>query len=188
MATWDDLRLPDDVLRQLHEVVGKAERRRVAASTRDAGHDERIGASAANAGTERRERGMAVVFAGAGPVAPRASEVVARSLGRDLYRVDLSAVVSRYIGETERNLRRLFDAVEVRGAILFFDEADSLFGKRTSVGDGHDRYANQGIEWLLRSIEPPTAIAILASNLKETVDPPWWQRVDAVVRFTSPAS
>ena len=142
------------------------------------------GASAGERASEKpREPGMAVVFAGAGSVGSFAAEVVASSLGRDLYRVDLSAVVSRYVGETERNLRRLLAAVEELDAILFFDEADSLFGRRTSVRDSHDRYANQDVDSLLRRIEAAAPLAILASNFRETVDPPWWRHVDAVVRF-----
>ena len=93
-----------------------------------------------------------------------AAEVIANDLRFNLYRIDLSAVVSKYIGETEKNLRRLFDAAEDGGAILFFDEADALFGKRTEVEDSHDRYANAEVAHLLERIESHDGLVILASN------------------------
>ena len=96
-----------------------------------------------------------------------AAEVLASDLGLDLYRIDLSGVVSKYIGETEKNLRRIFDAAEASGAILFFDEADALFGKRTEVKDSHDRYANIEINYLLQRMEDYHGLAILATNLQD---------------------
>ena len=101
-----------------------------------------------------RGLGISALFAGdSGTGKTMAAEVIANELGLDLYRIDLSAVVSKYIGETEKNLRRLFDAAEDGGAILFFDEADALFGKRSEVKDSHDRYANIEINYLLQRME-----------------------------------
>ena len=100
-----------------------------------------------------------------------AAEVIANDLRLELYRIDLSAVVSKYIGETEKNLRRLFDAAEQGGAILFFDEADALFGKRSEVKDSHDRYANIEINYLLQRMEAYRGLAILATNMKSALDP-----------------
>jgi SpoVK/Ycf46/Vps4 family AAA+-type ATPase len=100
-----------------------------------------------------------------------------------LFRIDLSAVVSKYIGETEKNLRRLFDAAEDGGAILFFDEADALFGKRSDVKDSHDRYANIEINYLLQRIEAYRGLAILATNRKSALDQAFMRRIRFVVEF-----
>ena len=100
-----------------------------------------------------------------------AAEVLANELRLDLYRIDLSGVVSKYIGETEKNLRRVFDAAEDGGAILFFDEADALFGKRSEVKDSHDRYANIEINYLLQRMEAYRGLAILATNMQERARP-----------------
>ena len=114
-----------------------------------------------------RGLGISALFAGeSGTGKTMAAEVIADELGLDLYRIDLSAVVSKYIGETEKNLRRLFDAAEDGGAILFFDEADALFGKRSEVKDSHDRYANIEINYLLQRMEAYRGLAILATNMK----------------------
>ena len=106
--------------------------------------------------------------------------------GREVHRVDLSLVVSKYIGETEKNLARLFDAAERAGWILFFDEADALFGKRTSVGDAHDRYANQEVSYLLQRIEAYGGVVILASNLRHNIDEAFLRRFQSVVHFPLP--
>ena len=115
-----------------------------------------------------------------------AAEVLAHDLRLDLYRIDLSAVVSKYIGETEKNLRRLFDAAEDGGAILFFDEADALFGKRTEVKDSHDRYANIEINYLLQRMEAYRGLAILATNMKGALDRAFLRRLRFVVNFPFP--
>ena len=115
-----------------------------------------------------------------------AAEVLAHELGLDLYRIDLSAVVSKYIGETEKNLRRLFDAAEDGGAILFFDEADALFGKRSEVKDSHDRYANIEVNYLLQRMEAYRGLAILATNMKDALDPAFLRRLRFVVDFPFP--
>ena len=104
-------------------------------------------------------------------------------LHRDLYRVDLSKVIGKYIGETEKNLDRLFDAAESEGAILFFDEADALFGKRSEVKDAHDRYANIEISYFLQRLESFNGAAILATNKKENLDPAFLRRLRFVVHF-----
>ncbi|MNQ63206.1 ATP-dependent zinc metalloprotease FtsH 3 [compost metagenome] len=115
-----------------------------------------------------------------------AAEVLARETGLDLYRIDLSAVVSKYIGETEKNLRRLFEAAEDGGAILLFDEADALFGKRTEVKDSHDRYANIEISYLLQRMESYRGLAVLTTNLKSNLDSAFLRRLRFVVQFPFP--
>src|SRR4051812_5934723 len=115
-----------------------------------------------------------------------AAEVLAGELRLDLYRIDLSAVVSKYIGETEKNLRRVFDAAEGGGAILLFDEADALFGKRTEVRDSHDRYANLEVSFLLQKMEEYRGLAILTTNQKAALDPAFMRRLRFVVQFPFP--
>jgi SpoVK/Ycf46/Vps4 family AAA+-type ATPase len=115
-----------------------------------------------------------------------ASEVVANQLQLDLYRIDLSAVVSKYIGETEKNLRRIFDAAEAGGAVLLFDEADALFGKRTEVKDSHDRHANVEVSYLLQRMEAYQGLAILTTNLKESLDKAFLRRIRFVIKFPFP--
>ncbi len=112
--------------------------------------------------------------------------LIGKSTGHDVYRVDLSAVVSKYIGETEKNLARIFDMAENKKWILFFDEADALFGKRTGVKDAHDRYANQGVSYLLQRIEVFNGIAILASNMKENLDKAFARRFESIIYFPMP--
>jgi SpoVK/Ycf46/Vps4 family AAA+-type ATPase len=107
-------------------------------------------------------------------------------LGIDLYRIDLSGVVSKYIGETERNLESIFQAAERATAVLFFDEADALFGKRSEVQDAHDRYANIEISYLLQRIERFDGVAILATNLRQNLDEAFMRRIDFVVDFPVP--
>jgi SpoVK/Ycf46/Vps4 family AAA+-type ATPase len=115
-----------------------------------------------------------------------AAEVIARDLRLDLYRVDLATVVSKYVGETEKNLRRLFDAAEGSGAILLFDEADALFGRRSEVRDSHDRYANVEISYLLQRMETYRGLAILTTNMQQALDPAFLRRIRFVVRFPFP--
>jgi vesicle-fusing ATPase len=112
--------------------------------------------------------------------------VLAGELGLDLYRIDISATVSKYIGETEKNLRRLFDAAEASGAVLLFDEADALFGKRGEVKDGHDRYANLEVAYLLQRMESYRGLAILTTNLRSNVDRAFLRRLRFVVQFPFP--
>jgi SpoVK/Ycf46/Vps4 family AAA+-type ATPase len=115
-----------------------------------------------------------------------AAEVLARELRLDLYRIDLSAVVSKWIGETEKNLRRVFDAAENGGAILLFDEADALFGKRGEVKESHDRFANIEINYLLQRMESYRGLAILTTNMKEALDDAFLRRLRFVVEFPFP--
>ena len=115
-----------------------------------------------------------------------AAEVLAAELRLDLYRIDLSQVVSKYIGETEKNLRRVFDAAEEGGAVLLFDEADALFGKRSEVKDSHDRYANIEVGFLLQRMEAYRGLAILTTNMKEALDRAFLRRIRFVVQFPFP--
>ncbi len=112
--------------------------------------------------------------------------LLGKSADKDVYRVDLSMVVSKYIGETEKNLAKLFDKAEHKGWILFFDEADSLFGKRTGVQNAHDRYANQEVSYLLQRIEDYDGLVILASNFKDNIDEAFLRRFQAIVSFPLP--
>lgn len=134
-----------------------------------------------------RGLGISVLFAGeSGTGKTLAAEVLAKVLDLDLYRIDLSSVVNKYIGETEKNLRRLFDAAEDGGVVLFFDEADALFGKRTEVKDSHDRYANIEINYLLQRLESYNGLAILATNLKHALDTAFLRRLRFVINFPFP--
>ena len=112
--------------------------------------------------------------------------LLGKHCGCDVFKVDLSLMVSKYLGETEKNLARIFDAAENRRWILFFDEADALFGKRTRVSDAHDRYANQEVSYMLQRIEEFSGVVILASNLKSNVDPSFMRRLQSVIRFPMP--
>jgi phage tail-like protein len=134
-----------------------------------------------------RTPGVTALFVGArGTGKTMAAEAIASELALDLYRVDLSALVSRYVGETEKNIDRVFNAAEGTGTILLFDEADALFGKRTKVKDSHDRYANIEVAYLLNRLEDYDGIAILSSNLRETLDDDILRRFRFVVEFPLP--
>jgi ATPase family associated with various cellular activities (AAA) len=136
-----------------------------------------------------RGLGISVLFAGdSGTGKTMAAEALARELGLLLYRIDLSGVVSKYIGETEKNLRKLFDAAENGGAILFFDEADALFGKRSEVKDSHDRFANIEINYLLQRMESYRGLAILTTNMKSSLDPAFVRRLRFIVNFPFPGA
>ena len=115
-----------------------------------------------------------------------AAEVLAGELGLNLYRIDLSSIISKYIGETEKNLRQLFDGAEQGGAILLFDEADAIFGKRSEVKDSHDRYANIEVNYLLQRMENFAGLAILATNMKSALDSAFLRRLRFVVQFSYP--
>lgn len=175
-ATWDQLVLPEESLKLLHHICEQVELRMQIYS--DWGFAERM----------NRGMGLSVLFAGeSGTGKTMAAEVLANALNLHLYRIDLSAVVSKYIGETEKNLRRLFDAAEDGGAILFFDEADALFGKRSEVKDSHDRYANIEINYLLQRIESYRGLAILATNLRSALDQAFMRRLRFILNFQFPA-
>jgi len=134
----------------------------------------------------KQTAGIGVLFVGAQEKQQTAAaQMLARELGRDLYRVDLSKIVSKYIGETEKNLRQVFAAAQVSDSILFFDEADALFGKRSEVKDSHDRYANIEINYLLQQIEKYDGIVILSNKRKEAIDPAFLRRLRFVLDFQS---
>jgi SpoVK/Ycf46/Vps4 family AAA+-type ATPase len=132
-------------------------------------------------------RGIAALFAGpSGTGKTMAAQVLARSLGMEIYRVDLAGVMSKYIGETEKNLRQVFDACERANVLLFFDEADALFGQRMQVKDAHDRFANIEIDYLLQRMEQFDGIAVLATNRKNEIDSAFLRRVRFIVDFLPP--
>jgi SpoVK/Ycf46/Vps4 family AAA+-type ATPase len=135
-----------------------------------------------------RGLGLAALFSGdSGTGKTYAAEAMASALRLPLYRIDLSQVVNKYIGETEKNLQRLFDTMEGAGAILFFDEADALFGKRSEVRDSHDRYANIEVNYLLQRMENYSGVAILATNMKGALDPAFIRRLRFIVPFNFPS-
>jgi SpoVK/Ycf46/Vps4 family AAA+-type ATPase len=147
---------------------------------------EIIGA-ARQKGASKTAKGIGVLFVGAqDKQQTAAAQMLAKELGRDLYRVDLSKIVSKYIGETEKNLRQVFAAVRASDSILFFDEADALFGKRSEVKDGHDRYANIEINYLLQQIEKYDGITIITAKRKESIDQAFMRRLRFIVEFPPP--
>lgn len=174
-ATWGDLVLPEPPQLLLREVMAHVRQR------------TRVYDTWGFSQKGSRGLGISALFAGAsGTGKTMAAEVLADELRLDLYRIDLSAVVSKYIGETEKNLRRVFDAAEEGGAILFFDEADALFGKRSEVKDSHDRYANIEVSYLLQRMEAYRGLAILATNLKNALDTAFLRRIRFIIQFPFP--
>jgi ATP-dependent 26S proteasome regulatory subunit len=173
--TWDDIVLPDDLMRQLREIADQvAARSQVYESW---GFGARL----------PRGRGISALFSGtSGTGKTMAAEILANHLQLDLYRIDLAGVVSKYIGETEKNLRNVFDAAEQSGAILFFDEADALFGKRSEVKDSHDRYANIEVNYLLQRMEDYRGLAILCTNRRSALDRAFLRRLRFLVEFPFP--
>ena len=175
VAIWNDLVLPESQRQILRDVAAHV-RQRVQVY-------ETWGFAAKGA----RGLGISALFTGAsGTGKTMAGEVLANELRLDLYRIDLSQVVSKYIGETEKNLRRVFDAAEEGGAILLFDEADALFGKRSEVKDSHDRYANIEVSYLLQRMEAYRGLAILTTNMKNALDAAFLRRIRFVVQFPFP--
>jgi hypothetical protein len=174
-ASWNDLVLPAPQLTMLREISAHVRRRNLVYETW--GFAEK----------SARGLGISALFAGAsGTGKTLAAEVLANELRLDLYRIDLSQVVSKYIGETEKNLRRVFDAAEAGSAVLLFDEADALFGKRSEVKDSHDRYANIEVSYLLQRMEAYRGLAILTTNMKDALDPAFLRRIRFVVQFPFP--
>ncbi|EHK64595.1 ATP-binding protein [Achromobacter arsenitoxydans] len=174
-ARWDDLVLPEPQLSVLRQIAAHLRQR------------YRVHQDWGFAAAQSRGLGLATLFTGeSGTGKTMAAEALARETGLDLYRIDLSAVISKYIGETEKNLRRLFEAAEDGGAILLFDEADALFGKRSEVKDSHDRYANIEISYLLQRMESYRGLAVLTTNLKSNLDGAFLRRLRFVVQFPFP--
>ena len=176
-ATWDNLVVPPQEEKLLRQIAAQVSQR--AKVYEEWGFSQRM----------NRGLGISALFAGeSGTGKTMAAEVIANELRLNLYRIDLSAVVSKYIGETEKNLRRLFDAAEDGGAILCFDEADALFGKRSEVRDSHDRYANIEINYLLQRMESYRGLAILATNMKSALDTAFLRRLRFIVTFPFPGA
>jgi len=174
-ATWDDIVLTEEAKDQLHQIADQVRQRSKVYDTW--GFRKKL----------NRGLGINALFSGdSGTGKTMAAEVIANELRLKLYRIDLSGVVSKYIGETEKNLRHLFDAAEDGGAILFFDEADALFGKRSEVKDSHDRYANIEISYLLQRMESYNGLAILATNMKSALDEAFMRRLRFIVDFPFP--
>ena len=172
---WEDIVLPEDTRAQLHEICDRVERR------------ERVLHEWGFARKLSHGLGINALFAGpSGTGKTMAAEIIANDLGLDLYRIDLSGVVSKYIGETEKNLARIFRAAENANAILFFDEADALFGKRSEVRDSHDRYANIEISYLLQQMESYEGLTILATNQRQNLDQAFTRRMAFTVHFSMP--
>ena len=173
--TWDDIVVPDDLRQQLEEICASVRQRRTVYGTW--GFESKFSVG----------RGLNILFAGPSGVGKTMSaEIIAGDLAVDAYKIDLSCVVSKYVGETEQNLARIFDEAETSNSILFFDEADALFGKRSEVKDAHDRYANIEISYLLQELDEYPGIVILATNFKGNMDAAFTRRLTHVVDFPEP--
>jgi ATP-dependent 26S proteasome regulatory subunit len=174
-AKWEDLILPDAQMQVLRQIAAQTRNRMTVY--------ESWGFSARG----RRGLGISALFAGpSGTGKTLAAEVLATDLRLDLFRIDLSAVVSKYIGETEKNLKQVFDAAESGGCLLLFDEADALFGKRAEVKDSHDRYANIEVGYLLQRMESFQGLAVLTTNLKSSMDKSFQRRLRFTIDFPFP--
>ncbi|MDJ0573393.1 MAG: ATP-binding protein [Pleurocapsa sp. MO_192.B19] len=174
-ATWNDLVLPEQQCQILYDIATHLRQR------------AKVYQEWGFASKGSRGLGISALFHGdSGTGKTMAAEVLANQFRLDLYRIDLSAVVSKYIGETEKNLRRIFDAAETGGVILLFDEADALFGKRTEVQDSHDRHANVEVSYLLQRIESYQGLAILTTNHKNALDSAFLRRIRFFVEFSLP--
>ncbi len=172
---WEDLVLPEDQIALLREIVNMVRGRPLVLETWGVG--KKLASSS----------GVTVLFAGpSGTGKTMAAEVIANELKLDLYKIDLSTVVSKYIGETEKNLERIFTEAQASNAILFFDEADALFGKRSEVRDAHDRYANIEISYLLQALEDHDGVVIMATNLFGNLDSAFVRRMHFVIHFPFP--
>jgi AAA+ superfamily predicted ATPase len=172
---WDDIVLPADHMGQLREICAQMRHRRVVLE--EWGFDRHLAMG----------KGLNTLFAGpSGTGKTMAAEIVAADLGLELYKVDLSTLVSKYIGETEKNLDRIFAAAQEANAILFFDEADAIFGKRSEVKDAHDRYANIEVGYLLQKMEEYDGVVILATNLRKNIDDAFIRRMHMTIEFPFP--
>jgi SpoVK/Ycf46/Vps4 family AAA+-type ATPase len=172
---WNDIVLPADQLSQLREICNQYKYQHVVYGEWGFGQKLSLG------------KGLNVLFSGhPGTGKTMAAEVIASELHLDLYKIDLSQVVSKYIGETEKNLNRIFREAQASSSILFFDEADALFGRRTEVKDSHDRYANIEVSYLLQKMEEYDGIAILATNLRQNMDEAFLRRLQVIIEFPFP--
>jgi AAA+ superfamily predicted ATPase len=176
-ADLDDLVLPPDVEAQVREIVSWV------------AHRETVEDGWAMSGKGTKGRGITSLFVGrSGTGKTLTAEAVSAAIGVDMYTIDLATVVSKYIGETEKNLERIFAGAEGVNAVLFFDEADALFGKRTETSDAHDRYANIEVAYLLQRMEQFDGISILATNLRSNIDDAFARRLDFVLTFPTPTT
>ena len=174
-VSWADLVLPEEVIVQLREIASRARYRDVVLDEWGMGRKSSKG------------RGLTALFAGdSGTGKTMSAEVLARDLGLDLYVIDLSTVIDKYVGETEKNLDRIFAEADRVNGVLLFDEADAVFGKRSDVKDSHDRYANVEVAYLLQRMELFDGLAILTTNLRSNLDEAFTRRLDAVVDFPIP--
>ncbi len=172
---WEDIVLPADRLQQLREICNSMKYRSLVFD--QWGFDRKLSLG----------KGLNILFAGpSGTGKTMAAEIMAGELGLDLYKIDLSSIVSKYIGETEKNLARIFAEAETSNAILFFDEADALFGKRSEVRDSHDRYANIEVNYLLQKMEEHEGVVILATNFRKNMDDAFVRRMHFTVEFAFP--
>ena len=173
--TLSDIVLPDDKLEQLKGIAARIKHRRVV--LQDWGFGEKLS----------RGKGLTVLFTGPSGVGKTmAAEILAGALGLDLHQIDLSCVVSKYIGETEKNLGQIFREAELCQTVLFFDEADALFGKRTEIKDAHDRYANIEVNYLLQRVEQYEGVVILSTNMQKNLDDAFLRRMQEVIEFPMP--
>lgn len=174
-ATWENLVLPEGQVQLLRQMTAHVRQRL------------RVYEDWGFARQSARGLGISGLFSGpSGTGKTMAAEVLANELGLDLYRIDISSVVSKFIGETEKNLRRVFDAADSGGAVLLFDEADALFGKRSEVKDSRDRYANIEVGYLLQRMEAYQGLALLTTNLRNNMDQAFLRRIRFSVRFPFP--
>ncbi len=171
--SWDDIVLPTSTFNQLNEIELWIK------------HNERLYSDPV-IGKKLKPGFRALFYGPPGTGKTLSACLIGKKTGRDIYRIDLSTIVSKYIGETEKNLAKLFDRASRKDWILFFDEADALFGKRTNVNDSHDRYANQEVSYLLQRIEYHEGLVILATNLKNNIDTAFLRRFQSIVYFPMP--
>jgi SpoVK/Ycf46/Vps4 family AAA+-type ATPase len=175
LYAWDDLVVPRDCLEHLREICAHVQHRQRVFDTWGFNRKMSLG------------KGLNVLFVGpSGTGKTMAAEIIAGALGLDLFKIDLACVISKYIGETEKNLSKIFQEAEQSNVILFFDEADALFGKRSEVRDAHDRYANIEINYLLQKMEEYDGVVILASNFQKNIDEAFTRRLRFMVEFPFP--
>jgi SpoVK/Ycf46/Vps4 family AAA+-type ATPase len=172
--SWDDLALPEDIVKQVEQIKAWLRQSSLISHT----------------GTEKKlTQGYRSLFYGPqGSGKKLTAALIGKEFDKPVYKIDLSNLVSKYIGETEKNLEILFDRAEGKEWILFFDEADALFGERTGVKDAHDRYSNQEVSYLLQRIEDYNGLVILATNMKSNIDEAFIRRFNLVIRFPLPKS